>query len=184
MAVTKPLMIVVCGNSALKAFKPDWDGPVYKAIENSLSEDWRYEGIPVRVIYHPSYKHRQGGKSNTESWNKYLIDIRAALNIPQGDDSEELHCEFFDASEVDDFLAKFRDAHDIGYDLEASSLITTHTDFRVAGVGLAKEGYAAYLRLTDFWDQSYALTDEIKQKIGQFLSGGTGERSVRLQSQV
>ena len=171
---TKPKVVLVCGGSALSGLRPGWEGPVFKSIENSLSENWRMEnGTPYRVIYHPSYIHRRGGASNQDVWSRYIQDIKDAIKsvslAGRVSAKEKLNWDLFETDQVDEFLDKFQTATEIGYDLEASSLVPLSKNFQLAGVGLSAGDYAAYLRIMDFWDQDNKLTPEISKKIGEFL---------------
>ena len=167
---TQPEVILVCGNSALQGFRPGWEGPVYQAINRSLSENWKFEGIPYRVIYHPSYIHRQGGKSNQVRWNRYLADISAATKQTRSvpGDEDDLSITVFKLDQLDEFLEMFEGEEQIGYDLEASSLQTMSPYFIIAGIGLSTLTKSAYLQINDFWSQR-TLSPQEKSAIAQFL---------------
>jgi len=165
-----PKSILCLGGTAASALTDIFDWSVGAFASNHT---FKFEDIPIRVCWHPSYILRQGGSSGHQ-YNKWLSQIKEAIiaaspSILKDQNTEEMKFDIYYPDKIDEFLNKFEDAELIGYDIEGSSLETLSKDFHIAGISFARSGYAAYMAFKHFDNYDGIIEDSIKLKIKEFL---------------
>lgn len=166
---TNPDVILCLGKTALKAFYPNYNGSVKAAIRN---DSFDFNAIPIQVCYHPSYIERKGGKSAKEYKTEFIPAIKKAIRIYDKDrfsEKKKVKFEYFFLDKIDEFLSKFEDAEFIGFDYETNTVEALSENLEIAGIGLARENYAAYLCIKDFFNLEYNFPDNAREKIAKFL---------------
>ena len=158
---TKPKKIICLGKSALISLFPNFDG----SVSSNLNRERTFNKISTRLLYHPSFVLRRGGKNSKYLWESYKDSIKLAFELTQ----EDFTYNVFTQDQVDDFLDLFSKSKVLGYDLETSSLETLSSDFEIAGVGLSDTVNSAYLVIKDFWEPSYNRGTSVFSKVGKFL---------------
>ncbi len=165
----RPAVILCAGKSALSTFRPDLvEMPLYKLTQRS---DLEFEGTPIRVTSHPAFILRTGGVVGP-NYNLFQADIRMAVTLARkgvGAGRDLLTWEVFEATDYRSFLDKFRDAPEIAFDFEASGLNPKTEDYEIAGIGIAREDYAAYLRIKDLFDLRHQFPEDLMRDVGLFL---------------
>jgi len=82
LALVRPKVICALGGVAAKQLLNTEDGV------GALRGRWhRYEGIPVRVTYHPSYLLRLEGERQTAEKRKVWEDVKAILRVLEGQET-------------------------------------------------------------------------------------------------
>lgn len=164
----RPAVILCAGKSALAAFAPEMAS---KSIgELARLSSLRFEGVPIRVVSHPAYVLRSGGKGSA-AHKLFLADIQRVVDgvLGRGPAKDEIQWETFEPEQVDEYLSRFEGAGPVGFDFEASSTSPLEAGFRIGGIGLARKGYAAYLRIQDLYDWENRLSGDVIGKVRDFL---------------
>lgn len=141
---TNPSLILVLGKTAASAFL---DVNAYGSVRELVEDkSLTFEGIPLRVGYHPSYIVRNGGTESTEH-KKYVTFFRQfkeKIPLTYLEDMKSLK-----VLSPTEFLTTDFPQDKLGFDIETSSLDVTHTDTTICGLGFADlegNGYYVYLR--------------------------------------
>ena len=161
---TNPKRIICLGRIALKAFS-DFEGSMTAAIQKGQFE---WEGYEVYCTWHPSYVLRRGGEG-TPAHTQFDLHLRRFTGREEKKENLNFEYETFELDQVDEFLSKFEDAEIIGYDVEGSSLDAYTEHYVLGGFSFARDGYSAYLRFTDFWNDEYTITEEVRKSIAEFF---------------
>jgi len=158
-------LIICLGSYALSVLVPGREGDKIGKLREDETMEWH--DIPVRMSYSTKYLSKRGGKGSRD-FQLVAHDIKrfAAFNVRA---ENNFKYELFGPNQVYEFLSKFIDAEHCALDYEGSSLEPTIADFQLGGIGLAREGYAAYLCFKDFGDLEYKLKPEDAKLIGKFL---------------
>lgn len=141
---SKPEMIICLGKVAASAFI---DISHYGSVrEATLDTSLSWEGIPLRIGYHPSYILQNGGESST-LYQPYVTYFKQfQKNIPL------VHLEGLASRtylSADEFLETDFAESDYGFDIETSSLESLNIENKISGLGfceLSGKGYYVYLK--------------------------------------
>lgn len=158
--------IICLGTSALGVLAPHRRDDKIGRLRDADDIEWN--DVPVYTTYSTKFLEKRGGRG-TRDFLIVASDLKRFASTLNGKE-EKFKYELFEAHQTYDFLEKFIDAPVVALDYEGSSLHPTIEGFQVAGVGLAKPGYAAYLCFKDFGNLDYALSNEYRKVVGKFLA--------------
>jgi uracil-DNA glycosylase family 4 len=137
---TKPEVIICMGERAITGFF-DVTG---RKVTDLLPVKFEWRGIPVRVAYHPSYIHRQGG-IGTPEYEDYVLFLSQFSKK-----ASQFHT-FLKSWKVltpQEFLEWKPPSNHLGFDIEATKLQTVVSDFQICGLGFSDlEGNGIYVDL-------------------------------------
>jgi uracil-DNA glycosylase family 4 len=155
--LVNPEIILVMGKTAASAFV---DVSQYKSVSELSKQEFEFEGIRLKVLWHPQYIYKNGGigtllyhgyVKQLRKFSKYQVS-RYELNSLTILDSDK----FLDWNPPSDHL---------GFDIETTSLDTLGEDFRVCGLGFSDlEGNGTYVYLKDEKDFT-KIADKLRQII-------------------
>ena len=155
----KPKMIICLGKTAASAFVDiDHYGSVKEA---TLDTSLNWDGIPLRIAYHPLYIQRNGGETSP-MYPPYVTYFKQFhQNIPL------VHLEGLSSRtylSADEFLTTEFNAPDYGFDIETSSLESLNVENKISGLGFCElngNGYYVYLKTNEDYEKVKAKLREI-----------------------
>lgn len=152
-----PRLILVLGQAASTVFIES-----KKSMGEIAEGSYKYEGIPLKVIYHPSYIVRKGGK-NTPAFDDYISQINVAVHggTKTGKGNYSIKWKLVDTHKkwlkAKKHLSKFRE---LAYDTETNGLMKYSKDNRIIGIGIASPKKAYYIIPQAFEDEK--LTEVVE----------------------
>jgi uracil-DNA glycosylase family 4 len=147
---TNPELIICAGAVAASAFI---DVTPFKTVtEMTKATTLSWEGIPLRVAFHPSYIARNGGVG-TPLYAEYTRFLN------QFSLKRKSHFELASMTILmPDEFSVWEPPYELGFDIEATSLESLSSDLLICGLGFAdKEGNGYYVPLRDRKDLAKVL---------------------------
>jgi uracil-DNA glycosylase family 4 len=148
---TKPESIICTGELAASAFINTKEYSSVTEMTKVTSLSW--EGIPLRVAFHPSYIARNGGVG-TPLYNEYVRFLN------QFSLKKKVHYELKTLTTLSpQEFTVWDPPYELGFDIEATTLETLWSDLFVCGLGFAdKEGNGYYVPLRTRKDLALVAT--------------------------
>ena len=138
----KPKYIACLGGTALSAFIPDYKSGVGQAMQ----EDFKWQGIPLRVFYNPSYLERKGGISCQE----YGMMQRFFKGLFPGSSIIIPDTKIIETSEeCAELLSTLKKEKEVGFDIETNGFPIVSDQFQMFGVGFATRDQCYYHTVKD-----------------------------------
>lgn len=147
---TKPKVIIALGRTAASAFVTGHDA---KSVTKMAQSAFEWHGIPVKIIYHPTYVLRKGGRNPVDSAAAmdYVDQIAQAAGTQvqtanEWDDKLKIPWKLVSTpdqwEEAREYLERFSV---LGYDTETNAAPKYSDACRIIGIGLASRKKSFYI---------------------------------------
>lgn len=162
----QPRVIAILGKTALGAFFPNYTQSMSQAV---LEKGLVWNGIPVRVFYHPLYVLKTGGKSSPyfDRLVKFFKDLESPIS---GIEPQKVNFETHFTVLPDQFpeYLQYINDDEIALDYESTYTSPYSVRFQLAGIGLAGSQHSLYIRMADP-DGNFNFSPEVLEQFKQFL---------------